>query len=151
MGSKVWLTDNRQIALNWIVDRGSDCIRHAKDQVASHPGADIIVVGHSLGGLLAQMVGAKCSLPFVTYNAPPAGRALHAPKARGLNISINRGPVSRAVGYHIGPLISLPHYGSNIFDAHTSAAYLKSLKKSKFCNAPIHATITAANMRGRWL
>ena len=151
-GDKDWLTDDRQIALNWTVDRASDCIKYAKGIKSSNPGADIVVVGHSLGGFLAQMVGAMCDLPFVTYNAPPAGRQVSAAKARGINIRVSWDPVSRAIGRHVGPLISLPHYGSNILDAHTSAAYIKSVKKSKYCDLPVHAVITAANRgKGPWL
>lgn len=151
-GDKDWLTDDRQIALNWTVDRASDCITYAKQVKSSYPGADIVVVGHSLGGFLAQMVGAMCDLPFVTYNAPPAGRQVSAAKARGINIRVSWDPVSRAIGRHVGPLISLPHYGYNILDAHTSAAYIKSVKKSKYCDLPVHAVITAANRgKGPWL
>ena len=151
-GDKDWHTDDRQIALNWTVDRASDCIKYAKGIKASKPGADIVVVGHSLGGFLAQMVGAMCDLPFVTYNAPPAGRQTSAPNARGINIRVNWDPVSRAFGKHVGPLISLPHYGGNIFDAHTSAAYIKSVKESKFCDLPVHTVITVANRgKGQWL
>lgn len=150
-GSKDWLTDDRQIALNWTVDRASDCIKYAEGIKSSNPGADIVVVGHSLGGFLAQMVGAMCDLPFVTYNAPPAGRQVNSRKPRGINLRVNWDPVSRAYGRHVGPVITLPHYGANIFDAHTSDAYIKSVKKSQYCNLPVHTVITAANKSfGPW-
>lgn len=37
------------------------------------PGATVFLCGHSLGGAIAQIVGNRRRLPFVTYNAPGVG------------------------------------------------------------------------------
>lgn len=136
-GAKDWKVDDVQIGLNTEVDRASDCIGYARNIQAQYPQASIMVTGHSLGGFLAQVVGVVCNLPFITYNAPPAGRALaRNPAAQrfrmGVNIRINWDPVSRAPGRHIGPLVTLPHVGMNILDAHTGAAFMKAIERAKF-------------------
>lgn len=136
-GAKDWKVDDVQIGMNTEVDRASDCIGYARNLQAQYPEAFIMVTGHSLGGFLAQVVGVVCNLPFITYNAPPAGRALaRNPAAQrfrmGVNIRVNWDPVSRAPGRHIGPLITLPHVGMKIYDAHTSAAFMKSMERASF-------------------
>jgi hypothetical protein len=150
-GGKDWKVDDLQIARNITVDRASDCIGYARQVQAQYKGAFILVVGHSLGGFLAQVVGVECDLPFITYNAPPAGRALTGSVAaakfkKGVNLRVNWDPVSRAPGRHVGPLITIPHYGNNVFDAHTGAAFLKSVERSNFKSNVAMAFITRQNM-----
>ena len=150
-GDKDWKVDDVQIAFNQTVDRASDCIQYARQLQWQYRGAFILVVGHSLGGFLAQVVGVECDMPFITYNAPPAGRALSAVPAawrfkKGVNLRVNWDPVSRAPGRHIGPLITIPHYGMNIMNAHTSAAFVKSVERSHFKDNVAMAFITRQNM-----
>lgn len=96
------------------------------------------LTGHSLGGGLAQMIGAEFKVPFVTFNAPGTKRSyrelgigvpgIHSevsmsqfskslPKSgrlpmhyKWLNVRANGDPVSRATGAHIGDVISIPSY-----------------------------------------
>lgn len=136
-GAKDWKVDDVQIGLNRTVDRAADCIGYARAMQAANPKAFIMVTGHSLGGFLAQVVGVMCNMPFITYNAPPAGRALSGNAAAtrfrmGVNIRVNWDPVSRAPGSHVGPLVTLPHVGMNILDAHTGAAFMKSIERAAF-------------------
>ncbi len=153
-GAKDWKVDDVQIGLNKTVDRASDCIKYARQIQWQYPKAFILVVGHSLGGWLAQVVGVECDLPFITFNAPPAGRAMSGdPRAvgfrRGVNLRVNWDPVSRAPGKHIGPLITIPHYGKNIANAHTGAAFMKSVKRSPFANQEAASFIDEKNLRRR--
>ena len=150
-GAKDWKVDDVQIGMNTEVDRASDCIGYARAMQAAYPRAFIMVTGHSLGGFLAQVVGVMCDMPFITYNAPPAGRALaHRRDAhrfrKGINFRVNWDPVSRAPGRHIGPLITLPHVGMNILNAHTSAAFIKAIERSPCRDNVAMAFITRNNM-----
>ncbi len=150
-GGKDWKVDDMQIAAAMTVDRASDCIKYAQQLQWQYPKAFILVAGHSLGGYLAQVVGVECDMPFVTYNAPPAGRALSGSIAatkfkKGVNLRVNWDPVSRAPGSHIGPLITLPHVGMNVADAHTSAAFMKAINKAAFRDTVAMAWITRQNM-----
>jgi hypothetical protein len=150
-GDKDWKVDDVQIAFNKTVDRASDCIKYARQLQWQYPKAFILVVGHSLGGFLAQVVGVECDMAFITYNAPPAGRALSGVPAaqnfkKGVNLRVNWDPVSRAPGRHIGPLITIPHYGANIANAHTGAAFVKSVERSSWKSNTAMAFITRQNM-----
>lgn len=96
------------------------------------------LTGHSLGGGLAQMIGAEFQVPFVTFNAPGTKRSYRelgkgVPGIQGdismsqfsnslaksdrlpmyskwLNVRANGDPVSRATGKHIGDVLSIPSY-----------------------------------------
>jgi hypothetical protein len=149
-GAKDWKVDDVQIARNHTVDRASDCIKYARQLQRQYPGAFILVVGHSLGGFLAQMVGVECDMPFITYNAPGAGQALSAvgrsPRfQKGVNLRVNWDPVSKS-GWHIGPRITIPHYGFNILNAHTGDAFVTSVSRSNFKDNVAMAFITRQNM-----
>lgn len=150
-GSKDFTVDDVQIVRNISVDRVSDCIAYAKRVQAQNPGSFILVAGHSLGGFLAQVVGVECDMPFISYNAPGAGAYLSRTMRyrkfdRGVNFRINWDPVSRGVGHHVGPLITLPHYGWKIWDAHMGVAYLQSVERSAFKDNAAMAFITRQNM-----
>ena len=150
-GGKDWKVDDLQIGLNMTVDRASDCIAYAKRLQWQYPKAFILVTGHSLGGFLAQVVGVECDMPFITYNAPPAGRALAGKTdlwkfKKGVNMRINWDPVSRAPGRHVGPLITMPHVGVNIANAHTNGAIQKSMSQAKYKDNIAMAFITRQNM-----
>lgn len=151
-GAKDWKVDDVQIGMNTQVDRVSDCLGYARNIKVAYPKAFIMLTGHSLGGFLAQMVGVLLDMPFITWNAPPAGRALAHVRGvgprqfkKGVNFRVNWDPVSRAPGQHVGPVITLPHHGANIMNAHTNAAYLKSLERSEYCNEFAMALILRKN------
>jgi hypothetical protein len=149
-GGKDWKVDDVQIARSITIDRASDCIGYANQIKAQYPKAFILVTGHSLGGYLAQIIGVECDLAFITYNSPPAGNAFAGNAAhkfkKGVNFRVNWDPVSRAPGQHIGPLITLPHVGMNVANAHTSAAFMKSMEQAKFKDTIAMAFITRQNM-----
>jgi len=150
-GHKDWVTDDRQIGMQQTPDREAACVDYARRIQWQYRGAFILVVGHSLGGYLAQMVGVKCNLPFITYNAPPAGYHFKAGDAplkykEGVNLRINWDPVSRAPGKHIGPLITLPHYGNNILDAHTNGAIEKTMARYEHRNMAATGFIRVKNI-----
>ena len=117
---------------------------HAKSWVAEimssggKPKGINYLTGHSLGGGIAQMIGAELGIPFVTFNAPGTKRSYkdlgkgvpriqsdismsHFKKrisrgstlpmyAKWLNVRANGDPVSRATGAHIGDVVSIPAY-----------------------------------------
>jgi len=154
-GRKDWTVDDAALAAGITPERAADCITYAHQLKQQYKGSFILVVGHSLGGYLAQVVGVKCDLPFITYNAPPAlgtftGNLADGTKAskfkEGLNFRISWDPVSKlTAGQHVGPVIELPHVGINILDAHTNGAIEKSMAQSKYANLVAMACITAAN------
>jgi hypothetical protein len=151
-GAKDWKVDDVQIGLRLSVDRASACIEYAKQVKWQYPDAFILVTGHSLGGFLAQWVGLECDMPFVTYNAPPAAGVYRGLSnvlkfKKGVNLRINWDPVSRIPGHHVGPLITLPHVGVNVFDAHTNGAITKSMAQASYRNNVAMAFITRQNMR----
>jgi len=57
----------------------------------SYPGVKVTLTGHSLGGALAQVVGHKLNLKFVTFNAPGMLRQTH-----GLSRFATRGTIRSA-------------------------------------------------------
>lgn len=52
-------------------DQANSYVAHTMSQVPT--GAQVFVCGHSLGGAIAQIVGNRRRLPFVTFNAPGVG------------------------------------------------------------------------------
>jgi hypothetical protein len=154
-GRKDWTVDDAALAAGITPERAADCVGYAEQLKKQYAGAFILVVGHSLGGYLAQVVGVKCDLPFITYNAPPAlgtfsGNLADGTRALkfklGLNFRIDWDPVSKfTLGSHVGPVIVLPHVGINILDAHTNDAIEKSMARSKYADMVAMALITAAN------
>jgi hypothetical protein len=92
-----------------------------------YPSATIVVVGHSLGGAIAQLVARYHGCPGVSFNAP--GMATHAEKlpvqlpvpgggggAAVVNFREARDPVSAAIGGHIGVVydLNLPQVKQNL-------------------------------------
>lgn len=154
-GRKDWTVDDATLAAGFTPERAADCVQYARSMQWQYPRSFILVVGHSLGGYLAQVIGVKCDLPFITWNAPPAlstwsSRLPDGTKARnfhkGLNFRINWDPVSRlTAGSHVGPVKTLPHTGMNITNAHTNGAIEKTIARSPFRDLAAMATITAAN------
>lgn len=152
MGSKDMYVDDVQAAFEFRVDRAADCIAYAQQVKSQYPGAIILVTGHSLGGFLAQVVGVECDLPFITFNASPASRALvNTPAAygyrTGVNLRVKWDPgASMAAGRHIGPVVTIPHYGINILNAHKMSAMLVSLERSEFRDTGAIPFISRQNM-----
>lgn len=154
-GKKDWTVDDATLAAGLTPERAADCVTYAEQLKKQYLNSFILVAGHSLGGYLAQVVGVKCDLPFITYNAPPAlgtfsGKLADGSRAskfnKGVNLRINWDPVSKlTAGSHVGPVITLPHVGGNIFNAHTNGAIEKSMNQAKFKDTAAMAFITAAN------
>ncbi|GAA0214132.1 hypothetical protein GCM10009123_21670 [Kangiella japonica] len=119
------------------------------------------ITGHSLGGGLAQMIGAEFKVPFVTFNAPGTKRSyrdlgigvpgIHSEismsqfskslaksdklpmYAKWLNVRSNGDAISRATGAHIGDVISIPsHCGHG---HHTHWFWSSHFKKVKEAGA----------------
>jgi hypothetical protein len=108
----------------------------------------VVIVGHSLGGGLAQVLGYWCNRPFVTFNAPGMSQVLGAARhnlfkpdvrrrsrdarqawegpngSRGLNFRIAHDAVGK-FGKHLGDVIVLNHNPA----AFTSHASLKPALK----------------------
>lgn len=51
----------------------SEYYEQAEEFVKKQGGGNIVLVGHSLGGAIAQVVGNRLGLPIVTFNAPGVG------------------------------------------------------------------------------
>ena len=115
-----WCVNDLQIGLNMVPSQTA----HAKELVraAQHIAGNkpITIVGHSLGGGLAQLVGFKLDTQFVTFNGPgmyqniqkvaflPGGALIpyaikkaKGTKAKGFNMIITTDPVGN-YGVHIG-------------------------------------------------
>ncbi len=96
------------------------------------------IVGHSLGGALAQGVGHTTGLPFVTFNAPGMRSNMAftdaAAKIRGFNFILVSDPIGN-FGFHVGeterfrtPWMFIPGPGGWI--AHSMTTVLNKLKDS---------------------
>ncbi|PSJ18128.1 lipase family protein [Nitrosomonas supralitoralis] len=59
------------IGTGTVSDQFKDAFRFAQDVVNRHPGAKITVAGHSLGGGLAQAIGAVLGLETFAFNSSP--------------------------------------------------------------------------------
>ena len=59
------------IGIGVVSDQFKDAYRFAQDVVNRHPGIKITVAGHSLGGGLAQAVGASLKLETFAFNSSP--------------------------------------------------------------------------------
>jgi hypothetical protein len=155
-GRKDWTVDDATLGAGLMPERAADCVRYAQQLKNQYPKSFILVVGHSLGGYIAQVVGVKCDLPFITYNAPPAlgtfsGKLADGIAAgkfkQGVNLRIGWDPVSKlTAGKHVGPVITMPLVGTGVFGAHTNGAIEKSMAQSKFKDILAMTFITAANI-----
>lgn len=117
------------------------------------------LTGHSLGGGLAQMIGAEFKVPFVTFNAPGTKRSyrdlgigvpgIHSEismrqfskslaksdklpmYAKWLNVRSNGDAISRATGAHIGDVISIPsHCGHGHYTHWFWSSHYKKVKET---------------------
>ncbi|WP_244072036.1 lipase [Nitrosomonas sp. PY1] len=65
------ITADAAIATGTVSDQFKDAFNFARDVINRYPGAKIIVAGHSLGGGLAQAVGATLGLETFAFNSSP--------------------------------------------------------------------------------
>ncbi|KAF2741538.1 autophagy related lipase-like protein Atg15 [Polyplosphaeria fusca] len=78
--------------------------------IAMYPDANIMTVGHSLGGVLASFIGLHHGIPSVTFEAYP--QALAASRL-GLPVAGNGSPLRRNTGgYHFGHTADPIYMGS---------------------------------------
>ena len=152
--TKDWTDDDVSIGVGRTPDRYAAALRYTIRVVRAF-GPNQVIVGHSLGGHIAQMVGVMCNLPFVTFNAPPAigtwtkelpNEVNPATYKKGLNFRVNWDPVSKCSGKHVGPLITLKLNGVKGFmAAHKKQTYLNSLDLSGFRDVDALGMIKQAN------
>lgn len=137
--TKDWVDDDLSIGLGRLPDRTNDSLKYVRQMKLLHPGSLLLLVGHSLGGYLAQYVGVACNLPFITFNAPPALSTFNGRLAdgtpvgnfrEGLNFRVNYDPVSKISGKHVGPLVKLPLNGQGHAAAHKAGVVVESVNAS---------------------
>ncbi len=135
--TKDWYDDDLSIGVGRTPDRYAQALAFTQARQNEFPGATFIVVGHSLGGHIAQMIGVIRNLRFVTFNAPPAigtwsgtlPNGVNPTLFRlGLNYRVNYDPVSLTSGRHVGPLVTLRLGGRSTGSAHTKSTYLHSVE-----------------------
>lgn len=157
--TKDWTDDDVSIGVGRTPDRYAEALNFTQYLQFTSPKTKYIIVGHSLGGHLAQMVGVMCNIPFVTFNAPPAlgswtGKLPNGVKPenfnQGLNYRVNWDPVSKCSGTHVGPLITWKLNGVKGFGAaHKAKTYLNSLNLSGLRTDSAIEAITRANVAKR--
>ncbi len=64
------LAADAKLAMGYVPKQAKDALKHTCDWMRVNKGRKIVLVGHSLGGALAQVVGYKVGQHFVTFNAP---------------------------------------------------------------------------------
>jgi hypothetical protein len=102
-----WNVNDVQIALNKIPNQTWKAMEFAEQaRYIANGEKTLSLVGHSLGGGLAQLVGYVMGVPFVTFNAPGMNRNLPAPLSKpgrvpGFNMILWSDPVGN-FGKHIG-------------------------------------------------
>jgi hypothetical protein len=136
-----WCVNDVQIARNQIPKQAVNARKFAQQgKVHATNKKRLSLVGHSLGGALAQVVGVQESIPFVTFNAP--GMATHLPvrhpgKVPGFNMILWTDPVGNA-GKHVGkterfgmyvPFTPMSTGGGGNF-AHVMTSVIYTLKHS---------------------
>jgi hypothetical protein len=126
MGSD--LAADARLAMGFVPTQAKDALKHTVDWAHRLKGLRITLVGHSLGGALAQVVGSRTGLRFVTFNAPGMLRQTHG-LSRSQSVDIARvkekeqelginyrtagsfAPIA-ALGIHIGRVVILELTGT---------------------------------------
>ncbi len=156
--TKDWTDDDVSIGMGRTPDRYAEALNFTQYLQFTNSKAEYIIVGHSLGGHIAQMVGVVCNLPFVTFNAPPAlgswtGVLPNGLDPRnfkqGLNFRVNYDPVSKTSGTHVGPLLTMKLNGVKgikLAVAHKKETYLNSLRLSGLRDNSAIGSIGRANL-----
>lgn len=152
--TKDWIDDDVSIGVGRTPDRYTEALAFMRSLQRMLPREHFIIVGHSLGGHIAQMVGVMCNLPFITFNAPPAlgtwtGRLPNGVDPRnfamGLNYRVNYDPVSKISGKHVGPLVTLRLAGKPHLKAHGAATVINSVREEGLSMMPALRAIANAN------
>ena len=134
--TKDWMDDDVSIAIGRTPDRAADSLEYTLKILETYGNPPVIIVGHSLGGWLAQYAGVVCDKPMISFNAPPALGTFSkrlpdgtsaAGYRQGLNFRVNYDPVSKTPGKHVGPLVTLPLNGEKHILAHTGKVVVKSV------------------------
>jgi predicted alpha/beta hydrolase len=127
-----WRVNDVQIALNQIPSQYEAAEAFVKQAEFHAAKRRVTIVGHSLGGGLAQLAGAKLGLPFVTFNAPGMAGNLgirkQASKVTGFNMILLKDPIGNS-GQHIGKTERFLALGTT-GPAHKMHAVLSALKHS---------------------
>jgi hypothetical protein len=106
--------------MGYVPRQAKDALKHTVDWQQALGGIKTTLAGHSLGGALAQVVGSKTGLRFVTFNAPGMLRQTHglsctqngltaalSSKYESLGLNFRSGgafaPIA-ALGLHIGKI-----------------------------------------------
>ena len=135
-----WLVNDVQIGLNMMPSQthsAAEMVAVAQKYISGPGNKPISIVGHSLGGGLAQIVGYLRGVPFVTFNAPGCagnielipGLAFTKAKAgggrvNGFNMILATDPVGN-LGRHLGKTERFLNRGTGI--AHKMEAVLGTL------------------------
>ncbi len=157
-----WLVNDVQIALNMIpsqANSAAEMVEVAERVLCGGSGnrrRPLSIVGHSLGGGLAQLIGYLRCVPFVTFNAPGMkGNVEYIPftgikpkgEANGFNMILWTDPVGN-FGRHIGkterfmtPSAFNP-FGGGAASAHQMGSVILALKnKQKWAEKMLHQLI----------
>ncbi len=132
-----WNVNDVQIALNKVPNQTPAALNFVK--IAKHiaSGKPVSLVGHSLGGGLAQFVGYTLQTPFVTFNAPGMRNNLQGVKkvgpVQGFNMILITDPVGN-FGLHLGKTErfltagALNPWGGDAMFAHVMKNVIATLK-----------------------
>ena len=138
-GKQDWLVNDVQIGLNMIPSQSNsaaEMVEVAEHFICGGSGSrskPLSIVGHSLGGGLAQLVGYLRGVPFITFNGPGMKGNLpglfSSPKAgggkvNGFNMILGTDPVGN-FGRHLGKTERFINRGKGI--AHKMEAVLGTL------------------------
>jgi hypothetical protein len=142
-GKQDWLVNDVQIALNLVPSQShsaAEMVEVAEHYICGGSGArrkPLSIVGHSLGGGLAQLVGYLRGVPFVTFNAPGMKgnielipglsftKAKAGGKVNGFNMILLTDPVGN-FGRHLGKTERFLNRGSGV--AHVMKSVLETLE-----------------------
>lgn len=115
--------------LNAQINDAMELVRQA--QAFAKADEEVFVTGHSLGGGLAQIVGATMGLRGVAFNAPAVSQLGYqlTDSARFVTVNIANDPVSvgtKALGRHLGEVVTIDT-GDDPLDAHRQVRMVAAL------------------------
>jgi putative lipase involved disintegration of autophagic bodies len=130
-----WWVNDIQIGLNQIPSQAgaAELFIETAKRIAVAGNRPVTLVGHSLGGALAQYVGYLRNIPFVTFNAPGMAGNVRARRLasseRGFNMILWKDPVGN-FGQHLGKTERFAAIGTT-GPAHKMHAVLSALRHSE--------------------
>lgn len=162
-----WTKNNLNIGMGEVPVQYTEA-SHFYNLVAEKYGKDnITVIGHSLGGALAQLIGAEYNVNTITFNAPGV---LHLLKNINPNLSLNKSDYTNITNYNLandvlnilnvafgyeqlGNSFIIPADNKNPMDAHLDYDALKSsnyigLEQWKNLNKDYCNMLSKANVLG---